>query len=249
MQAQIQFLLALQNVDLALEKINKKKGDLPKQIAALSQTLKNLEAKKDAMKAEVAQQDAKIEAYQEEKKNVEKLIKKYQTDQLSTTDNNSDYDTLSRNIALQELEAQIIQKNIKATNQIIKEKKERLTKIRAEIRACKESLKLHKEELKNIQKEVVSEEEKLIAARPHTIEKIEASLYEEYENKRKHLIPSYVITKVEEEACGGCFHRIPPQQQTAIIEGKKIIQCEYCTRILAEVIEPELPVKKKSKAK
>ena len=39
------------------------------------------------------------------------------------------------------------------------------------------------------------------------------------------------------EACGGCFNRIPPQRQADIRQGKKIIICEYCGRIL--VADPD----------
>ena len=42
---------------------------------------------------------------------------------------------------------------------------------------------------------------------------------------------------VKRDACGGCFNRIPPQRQADIRQGKKIIICEYCGRIL--VADPD----------
>ena len=42
---------------------------------------------------------------------------------------------------------------------------------------------------------------------------------------------------VKRDACGGCFNRIPPQRQVEIRQGKKLIVCEYCGRIL--VADPE----------
>ena len=40
------------------------------------------------------------------------------------------------------------------------------------------------------------------------------------------------MVTVKRDACGGCFNRIPPQRQVDIRQGKKIIICEYCGRIL-----------------
>ena len=44
------------------------------------------------------------------------------------------------------------------------------------------------------------------------------------------------VVTIEREACGGCFNQIPPQRKLDIIQGKKIIVCEYCGRIL---VNPE----------
>ena len=40
------------------------------------------------------------------------------------------------------------------------------------------------------------------------------------------------MVTVKRDACGGCFNRIPPQRQADIRQGKKLIVCEYCGRIL-----------------
>lgn len=248
MEAQLKALLELQNLDLALDTIQQRKGALPKQIAQLEKELKALESQKDAHKSEVAEQEAAIESHQENKKNAETLVRKYREDQLSTTDSRG-YDTISKEIALQELEMQLSQKNIKTAQQKIKEKKERLTKIRAGIRDKKDRIKTHKQELSTIQSEVQEEETKLQEARPKAIEKVEDRLYHTYENMRRHLTPPHVITYVREDACSGCFHRIPPQQQAIILEGKKTVQCEYCNRILADVIVTEEAPKKRKKKK
>lgn len=45
------------------------------------------------------------------------------------------------------------------------------------------------------------------------------------------------VVTVKRDACGGCFNRIPPQRQVEIRQGKKLIVCEYCGRIL--VADPE----------
>ena len=43
------------------------------------------------------------------------------------------------------------------------------------------------------------------------------------------------VVLVRRDACGGCFNTVPPQRQADIISHKKIIVCEHCGRILADV--------------
>lgn len=244
MKAQLNTLLELQNIDLALDAIQQRKGALPKQIADLDEKLKALEAQKDTRKGEVAEKEEAIGVQQAKKKEAEELVKKYREEQLSASDSRS-YDTITKEIALQELEMQLAQKNIKSSQQGIKEIKEQLTKIRAGIREKKERIKMHKQELSTIQSEVQEEEDKLKEKRVTLAEVVDKSLYHTYEDMRKHLTPPHVVTQVKEDACGGCFYLIPPQQQAIILEGKKMVQCEHCNRILGDVIEEEEKTKKR----
>ena len=58
------------------------------------------------------------------------------------------------------------------------------------------------------------------------------------------------IVPVNRDACGGCFNIVPAQKQAEVREKKKIIICEHCGRILAdviEVIEPEVAPKRRTK--
>ena len=58
------------------------------------------------------------------------------------------------------------------------------------------------------------------------------------------------VVPVNRNACGGCFNIVPAQKQAEVREKKKIIICEHCGRILAdviEVIEPEVVPKRRTK--
>ena len=57
------------------------------------------------------------------------------------------------------------------------------------------------------------------------------------EKRLKEYAAGIKVKKAQVDACGGCFNRIPPQRQMEIRQGKKIIICEYCGRIL--VADPE----------
>ena len=55
------------------------------------------------------------------------------------------------------------------------------------------------------------------------------------------------VVIVKRGACGGCFNVVPPQRQTEIKQKMKIILCEFCGRILADV--EDVIIKEKPKRK
>ena len=58
-----------------------------------------------------------------------------------------------------------------------------------------------------------------------------------YNKIRGGAINGLGVVKVNRDACGGCFNIVPPQRQADIRDKKKIIVCEHCGRILADVDE------------
>ena len=62
--------------------------------------------------------------------------------------------------------------------------------------------------------------------------KIDERLLVAYNRIRKSVRNGLAVVAVKRDACGGCFNRIPPQRQVDVRQGKKLIVCEYCGRIL-----------------
>ncbi|MBO5855623.1 MAG: hypothetical protein J6Q62_03070, partial [Alistipes sp.] len=63
-------------------------------------------------------------------------------------------------------------------------------------------------------------------------EPIDERLLTAYNRIRSNVRNGLAVVTVTRDACGGCFNRIPPQRQVDIRQGKKLIVCEYCGRIL-----------------
>ena len=63
---------------------------------------------------------------------------------------------------------------------------------------------------------------------------VEDRLWVAYKRIRKTARNGLAVVGIFDEACGGCFNRIPPQHQLDICTHKKIIVCEYCGRILVD---------------
>ena len=95
----------------------------------------------------------------------------------------------------------------------------------------------YKERLKEIKKGSKEQNEKLEKQKEVLVKKAETSeLLQTYKKLRAQM--SVVITKVVEEACNGCFMIVPLQKQINIRTKKKIIHCENCARILADIEKP-----------
>ena len=100
-----------------------------------------------------------------------------------------------------------------------------------------EILEEKKGELDKIVLETKQDEEKLRIKAKKLEEKIEPRLLSAFKRIRKNVRNGLGIVCIQRKSCGGCFNRIPPQRQSEIRMHKKIIQCEYCGRIM---IDPEL---------
>ena len=62
--------------------------------------------------------------------------------------------------------------------------------------------------------------------------KIAERLLTAYNRIRRSVRNGLAVVTVTRDACGGCYNRIPPQRQVDVRQGKKLIVCEYCGRIL-----------------
>ena len=110
-------------------------------------------------------------------------------------------------------------------------------------------LKAKKADLDTLSEESQGEEKKLDALKAKASKKIEPSLLLSYEKLVERQRNGLAVVKVSRGACGGCFNVVPAQRQAEIREKKKIILCEYCGRILADVIAEVVVEKPKKRTK
>jgi hypothetical protein len=96
------------------------------------------------------------------------------------------------------------------------------------------SLNEKKEELSSLVEGTEKEEEQLLQRSAECEKYVEDRLLVAYKRIRKNARNGLAVVGIFDEACGGCFNRIPPQHQLDICTHKKIIVCEYCGRILVD---------------
>ncbi|TLV01263.1 zinc ribbon domain-containing protein [Dyadobacter luticola] len=232
-------LLKLQEIDSSLDEILKTRGDLPEEVRDLEDEIIGFETRLSKFKSEIANLNTEIDNFKNAQKEGEKLIKKYKDQQMNVR-NNREYDAITKEIELQELDMQLADKKINEARARIRLIEEDANRAESVLNERNEDLKAKKGELSVITGESEAEEKALIAEREKHIKKIEDRLLKSYQKIRDNSMNGLAVVHVSRGACGGCFSIVPPQRQADIRERKKLIVCEHCGRILADVesVEP-----------
>lgn len=236
----LEALEKLQELDSELDEIYKIRGALPDEVMDLEDEIAGYQTRIDKQNQELEEIETNIENNKSAIKDAEKLIKKYEEQQMNVR-NNREYDAISKEIELQQLEIQILEKRIKEAYGKIEVKKEEIAGTQHTLDERKKDLDSKKDELSNIMKESEDDENKLQKSRDNAKKNVEERLLVSYEKLRKNMRNGLAVVPVKRGACGGCFNIVPPQKQAEIRDKKKIIICEHCGRILAGV-EDEIEV-------
>ena len=229
-------LTNLQRIDSELDEIKKVRGALPDEVADLEDEIAGYQTRIDKFKSEAGDLDTNIADYKTQIKNSEALIKKYNEQQMNVR-NNREYDAITKEIELQNLEIQISEKRIKEAFAKIEIKNGEIAKTEEELAERAKDLSSKKGELETLTKESHDDEQKLMNARTKATKDIEERLLVSYTKLRDNARNGLAVVPVDRGACGGCFNVVPPQRQADIRERKKIIVCEHCGRILADVTD------------
>ncbi len=237
-------LYTKQKLDTKADKIRIIRGELPLEVQDLEDELAGLETRLSKYREEIEAIEKNISDKQNLIKESRELIKKYEEQQMKVR-NNREYDSISKELEYQNLEIQLAEKRIKESEDKQAAKQEEIDKIQNELEERKKDLEVKKNELDDIVSETEKEENDLIDASEKVEKDIESRLLLAYKRIRENARNGLAVVKVERDACGGCFSKIPPQRQLDIRTHKKIIVCEYCGRILidddiAEKVEAKL---------
>ncbi len=247
----LEALLKLQKIDSKLDSLKKVRGALPEEVMDLEDELAGYQTRIDKFNQELEDLNGEITSRKEAIKTSGALIQKYEEQQMNVR-NNREYDAITKEMELQALEIQISEKKIKEAGFKIEAKSEEITETKELMDERTKDLETKKNELEVITSESEEEEKSLLKSREKAGKGIEDRLLLGYNKIRNNALNGLAVVEVKRGACGGCFNVVPPQRQVDIKEKKKIIVCEHCGRILAdveEVIEKEKPKRKTTRRK
>jgi len=230
----LEALEKLQAIDSQIDEIKKVRGALPEEVQDLEDEVAGFQTRIEKQGDELKNLEEGINANKSAIKDAEKLIKKYEEQQMNVR-NNREYDAITKEIELQQLEIQILEKRIKEAYEKIEVKKEEIENTKGQVADKESDLANKKEELESIVKESESDEEKTSKDRAKAAKHVDERLLKSYEKVRANMRNGLAVVPVRRGACGGCFNIVPPQKQAEIREKKKIIVCEHCGRILSDV--------------
>ena len=226
-------LYTLQQVDSKIDEIRAYRGNLPLEIQDMEDEIAGLETRITNFKEESKKHQKDISDYKIKIKETEALIKKYE-DQQNNVRNNREYDSLTKEIEYQQLDNQLSEKRIREITAKDNEVATKVAEAQLRLNELQSSLQEKKDELQSLVEGTEKEEEQLLQRSADCEKLVEDRLLVAYKRIRKNARNGLAVVGIFDEACGGCFNRIPPQHQLDICTHKKIIVCEYCGRILVD---------------
>ena len=226
-------LYTLQQVDSKIDKIRIIRGELPLEVQDLEDEIAGMETRIAKFNEELEKFTNDIASYKNKIKEATALIKKYE-EQQNNVRNNREYESLTKEIEYQSLDIQLCEKRINDCTKKSEMLKISLNETNTRLEERKGDLELKKNELSSIVEETEKEEQELMVRSQESEQLIEERLLTAYKRIRKNARNGLAVVKIERDACGGCYNKIPPQHQLDIRMHKKIIVCEYCGRILID---------------
>jgi len=228
-------LFNLQFIDSRIDNMREVRGelhmevkDLEDEMVGLSKRLEKVEEETEGLNKLILEKKNIIE---ESKSSIKKYLEKQKN-----VRNNREFDSLSKEIEYQELEAQLAEKRIKENSARIDSKKEILDEIQNLYKAKEEALEAKKKELEEIVSETEREEKLLMEESSKASKSIDDRFLRAYNRIRGASKNGLAVVPVERGASGGSFIKIPPQVQLDIAARKKIIVDEHSGRILVDAL-------------
>jgi len=226
-------LYTLQQVDSKIDEIRAYRGNLPLEIQDLEDQIAGLETRIENLKGDSKQFQRVVSDFTVKIKETKDLVKKYE-EQQNNVRNNREYDSLTKEIEYQNLDIQVSEKRIREAQAKMAEVEVKAGEAHQRLDELKSALNEKQEELSSLVEGTEKEEEQLLERSAECEKLVEDRLLVAYKRIRKNARNGLAVVGIFDEACGGCFNRIPPQHQLDICTHKKIIVCEYCGRILVD---------------
>ncbi len=226
-------LYNLQQICTKIDDIRMIRGELPEEIRDNEDECEGLNTRINKLTEDIKNLKLKIASENTNIDESKASIKKYEEQQNSVR-NNREYEALSKEIEFQQLQIQVADKHKEKYEAEILEKQAKITETNERVKEIQEVLEQKKAELEVIVADTQKEEEELLVKAEELRAKVDDRLLAAFERIRKNAHNGLAIVKIERDACGGCFSKIPPQRQLDICLHKKIIVCEACGRIFID---------------
>jgi len=226
-------LFQLQQIDSKIDVILRMRGELPMEVTDLEDEIIGLETRISHLEYDMSAYKNTIVTNENGIKESEALIAKYEKN-LNTVRNNREYDSLTKEVEMQNLEIQLCRKKINDAISASKEKDLLLKDSKDRLKERQIALEIKKKELEMIYKETEKEEQDLLKKSQQAQSNIEERLLSAYQRIRRTYNNGLAVASIQRDSCGGCFASVPAQRKLEISQRKKIIVCEHCGRILVD---------------
>jgi hypothetical protein len=230
---QLDYLWRYQEIEDMLDRYNKERKKIPLSVQ-LNKLKKDILDKQEAISEMGKLVNEKNEAYKQIRGRYETLSKEFYGDKERLSSANK-----SNSNELKELNAKAssyingltaIRSDLQALKPDIDKLDADLIKARNELKQMSEEYNQLKKQYEAQLKEIGISADELRKEKQELKVRIDKELMDKYQMLRKH--KQMAIAMVDKDKCSGCNMSLPSAILTAVKEGKKIIECENCGRIL-----------------
>ncbi len=229
MEEELRKLYKLQQIDLELDELDDRGGELPSEVEALQQ-------RAESIAEAITREDTRLHDLRRERTDsynelagMRERIRAL-NERLRTVRNNKEYDATTSEIAAAEAEHQRVERHMSGFDlqeATIMKEIEMLNRQREEL--VKDLEEKHGT-LHTLRETNADEINELRAAKTELVAIVDDELLKRYDNiRRAH--PDAVV-KVRKGACSGCFRAITPQTLVEMRRGDRLFTCQHCSRIL-----------------
>lgn len=226
-------LYQLQIVATRIDRIRTIRGELPLEVQELEDELEGRRTRYAKYEEEIKRIDAVAKDNKALIKEASALVERY-AEQLNEIRNNREYDALTKEIEYQNLNIQGYEKAIREGKERTQYLQEELGIMAEEMKEREKDLLLKQKELEEIVAETKEDEDALKKIAKQLEEKIDERELISFKRTRKSSLNGLAVVAVQQDACTGCYNKIPPQRVIDVAARRKVIDCEYCGRVLVD---------------
>jgi predicted nucleic acid-binding Zn-ribbon protein len=236
MHPDLEYLIQLQDLDLAAERARRRVTDIPLEQAALESRVADRQAAVDQVKQKIAASQAARRAIEKDLAGVQARLSKFK-DQLMEVKTNKEYQAMQKEISVAEQE-------VSDQETRLLERMEEADVLAAELKTAERDLKAELSEVETQRKKLDAERNKAERDLAHTTNErsgLAAQISREalatFEHVARHR-KGQALSEARDGHCTQCHVRLRPQVFNDVRRNDTIIQCESCSRILYYVPGP-----------
>jgi len=230
MQESLRALLELQKTDRDLHELEQFKVDIPSQLETMSAARTEAETRLADQEAKVADIEKNRRQYEGDLQLAQEQVKKYQG-QLYSVKTNKEYDALQTEIQAQKTRISELEDGILQLITEAEAESESLETMRGETESLIERFNEERASLESRLSAVDEDVAVKMDERKRMTMRVENQVLKVYDRISRNL-RGMTVVPVKKGACSGCFHVIPLQVMLQIRQGRRLISCESCGRIL-----------------
>lgn len=230
MQESLRALLELQKTDQDLHELEQYKVDIPNQLESMETVQSEAETRLSDQETKVADIEKVRRQHERDLQAAQEQVKKYQG-QLYSVKTNKEYDALQAEIQAQKNRISELEDGILQLIDEAETEQETLETIRGETESLIERFGEERTTLESRLSAVDEDVAVKMDERKRMAMRVENQVLKVYDRIRRNL-RGMTVVPIKKGACSGCFHVIPLQVVMQIRQGRRLVSCESCGRIL-----------------